>query len=301
MTRLLTVAVSAAVLGGCGGTVSATFTQPAPTSMQPVTTYVPAAPNELVGTWRVSAEGEAPSAAIQIGRGLTLLRDCGLAKGQWRATPASDIVLRLYNVPQPCGGSGGGIPRDSTADTPAWMVASDSLGRGPEGLVLLDASGVVTAELTRVPAAEADGETTLLGVDPDPDAGVDNVVELPPAPAGLSAEVGELAGMWMYPDPRAIGRLTLDEQGRERYFDGCNASSGFSFRVPLGDGVISMPGVVSSSTLKLCSSPTKEGTPGPWLWAAPDGTLVFTDDDGGETGRFVRVERVMTGSAAPMP
>jgi hypothetical protein len=294
-TSLAFVAVVFAATG-CTSTNAGEGVSPAPSSAPPA--VVVAAPAELVGTWRVAAADEPPTTAVQFGSDITLLRDCGVFKGNWRATAEGAIAARLYQRSESCGGPPANVVGVADAVTPVWMTSAASLGREAGGLVLLDRSGVVTARLTRVAAEEADGATTLLGADPAPESGAPNVITLPAPPAGLAVPVVEtLAGSWRPPDPRAISRVRLDAEGRESTFDGCNGGSGFVYRVPLGTGVVLMPAGIISSSLRFCSSGAEEGATGDWMWTTADGTLVYTDAEGRETGRFVR--NTVTPSPAP--
>jgi hypothetical protein len=303
MTRLQAVGATAMLLAlvafaatGCGSSEASSTSTPATPSAAP--TFVAAAPAELVGTWRVAAADEAPTTAVQFGSDITLLRDCGIFKGNWRATAEGAVAARLSERSESCGGPPANVIGVADAVTPVWMTSAASLGREAGGLVLLDRSGVVTARLTRVAADEADGATTLLGADPAPESGTPNVITLPAPPAGLAVPiVANLAGNWRPPDPRAISRVRLDAEGRESTFDGCNGGSGFVYRVPLGTGVVLLPAGIISSSLRFCSSGAEEGATGDWIWTSADGTLVYTDAEGRETGRFVRDP----GTPSPVP
>lgn len=282
--------LAVALVGGATGCASSDASDASPSATPSAApTFVVAAPAELVGTWRVTAQGEPASTAVQFGADITMLRDCGVLKGNWRATPEGAFAGRLHERSESCGGPPPNVIGVADAETPLWMTTAASLGREAGGLVLLDRSGVVTARLTRTAAEEADGATTLLGADPAPESGAPNVITLPAPPAGLAVPiVANLAGSWRPPDPRAISRVRLDAEGRESTFDGCNGGSGFVYRVPLGTGVVLLPAGIISSTLRFCSSGAQEGATGDWMWTAADGTLVYTDAQGAETGRFVR-------------
>ncbi|MCL1801313.1 MAG: hypothetical protein FWG25_08145, partial [Promicromonosporaceae bacterium] len=258
--------------------------------------YTPPAPDpgQLLNIWRVAAPDESLDTFIIFEpSGYTLFRECGLLWGQWTANSAGQF---LASVPSEwadaCPEYGSEVP---------WLDAASEFELTPDGFVLLNPSGEVTAAFW----FDATGPER----DPDLPDWVYEPVEadmfdlaflrdLASLPAGFTVPgTDELLGEWVLAgerDPDVL--LNLLAFNQLELFDGCETLPG-AWRVGRGGELLSFAGWKTF----YC-----EGDPAAFWFT--NARLVGFDDDGAgvrelvlfdynaeELGRLVRAESLAVG------
>lgn len=288
------VAVALVLAAGCAdpdavgapaGTASPSRTAGAPSvNATPSDRPADLDPVGLVGSWRVVARGEDPSAVLQLGEGAALWRQCGNLAGDWAAGADGEFLAGFFAGADACF-PGEGLP------TPAWVSAAVRYRIAAEGPVLLDRRGEVVARL-------------LPGGRPRPQVSDDPAARIPvltaelrarlrrtvaPLPTGLvPADRARLLGRWQAADGIGDSLIALDPVGVFRGKDGCNGQYGL-WTVTAGGALLVADNPVSTAMLCRAGRPAV----GAWFEAAAragfDGeVLVLLDAEGVELGRLRR-------------
>jgi len=182
------------------------------------------APSELVGLWRVSADGVPADTWVQIGsrfsRGeVTVWAECGLLHGTWLAR-AGALLTSIDGWSGDC----------ESADAAAWLTSAVGYGPAGEGIALIDADGIEHAILAidGEPAARSDIADEFRQqphLDESQRAALD-AVPTPPAdvaPASFDAVLGR----WLPVGSFATEPfLELAADGTWTGSDGCNGLGG---------------------------------------------------------------------------
>jgi hypothetical protein len=243
-------------------------------------------PWRLIGSWRVTADGEESGAVLRIsGQDVSLWRRCGQLEGGWRADRSGLFVADLYSGSGGCAGE--------TNFTPAWLRAAAAFDLRAAGPRLLDADGTVVARLAPGGRPTAGPDVLASLADPPTVTAADrrSFADPAPVPTGLvAADRTSLLGRWLPLPTDDLQRpeqpmLELRADGTWTSSDGCNGSGG---RWAAGDGGRVLA-TVGGSTLVGCRNVNVAGNLYDASRAAFDGTvLVLLDATGTATGRLVK-------------
>lgn len=262
---LLAVALTAA---SCG-----------PSPENPIGVGYSADPVELVGLWRVQADGEGRDTWLRMAPGeFQLWRGAGFVDGGWDASENVLVATAWGHVGEDAG------PGSVEVD---WLTGAHTFRLTEDGWqVLADGEPVATMRVDGAPDPIASASDTYAQA-PEVDDDVRDALRVPePLPEGLApATTADLTGRWVpagatyATDPHVV----LREDGSWTASDGCNAGAGH-WAVQEGGRLV---GTAGPSTAIGC-----EGAPvGAWVGAASlvglDGEeLVLLDRDATELGRL---------------
>ena len=287
-SRLVAVAVAAALLAACASSSKVAGSSPSSPATAPAS-FVPspADPLALVGSWLLDAPGVPSGTVLRLGDDLSLWSDCGYLDGSWAADHAGLFVGQLW------GGDGACMTSvSSQGPTPAWLAKVVAFKLDGTGAVLLDASGALVATLR--PGGHPTAGPNLLPSLADPPTVTDQLrASLAPAvplPAGLvAARPSQLIGYWVSAaNPNLRGDADLAADGSWQGTDGANSAGGRWSAAPDGELVVAAgPSTAMGCAPEACADVNN------WFVqasrAAFDGsTLVLLDAAGKETGRAVR-------------
>lgn len=220
----LLVALLAAACGtppGDDGAAGDGAERPAPTT--PATE-----PLALVGLWAVDDVDE-PGAVLRLDSpGLTLIRDCGVISGDWRASADGLFVAATF------GGSDACAEQDGAGLGVDWLEAAVAFRIRDDVPVLVDAEGRPLVALRPADAPDPPADVGSEMVAP-PEVGDQTRAALRPAaalPASLTAaEAATLAGRWEPTGATSTEaperpHLHLHDDRTWTGSDGCNALAG---------------------------------------------------------------------------
>lgn len=271
-------------------------------------------PQDLVGLWRLQADGEEPGTVLRIADDLSIWRRCSEEWGGWAASPSGGFVAYLSSYSYACGG-----PKPSVApkpeeppmpSPPGWLLHATGYRVQGADRILVDSTGRTVARLSPggkpFPNPHVIAELSAAPTpDTRPGAGWH---EPAPLPAGLKPPTAaQLIGTWYLRSsrprpgtsasatpgaPTALASrparavfITFTADGGWKGSDGCNVTTG---RWLLGSA-----GLVLSAS----GGTTRIGCFGqgevPRLYEAAriglDGSvLVYVDVKGRDIGRWSR-------------
>ena len=185
-------------------------------------------PEAIVGSWKVSAEGEEAGTVLRIGENLTLWRMCGTLQGAWSANRMGGFVGYLGGGSQSC------FTKHIVID-PAWLTAAVAIRAINGGLELVNKSGNVTASLQ--PGASPTPGTDIIDSAAAPPMVTDTILKAFAAsqphglPKGWSpASASELVANWVPLKNSLKARVTpslrFASDGSINGSDGCNGVGG---------------------------------------------------------------------------
>jgi hypothetical protein len=251
-------------------------------------------PRDLVGLWRVQAEGEETGTILRLGADLSIWRRCDDLFGGWVAGAAGGFVADTYAGSYECAG-----PKPSTAPKPAvpappatpdWLLRATAYRVDGAQRLLLDEYGGTVARL--IPSGEPSPRHVAaheLYAKPVLDAALERrLAPAAPLPANLRpATAADLVGTWKPALPGANPKqhVTIKADHTWEGSDGCNGQGG-RWAVEGPGAVLTVGG---GSTMIGCSgqdqAPRFEVARG----AGFDGTtLVLIDAGGKEVGHLRR-------------
>lgn len=284
--RLLAAAATLAaipVLAACAGAPAGDGGGGPTTGDGPALEEVP--PSQLVGLWRVDAEGESEDTWVQIGspyspHDLTLWRECGAISGWW-LPGAGAMLTSIESWSGACGDDAGGVD---------WLLAVDGFAADGEDRVLLDAEGEVLATLSLdgEPPPHPDVADELRT---QPELTEEQAAELDvrpePLPDGAEpAAAEEVLGRWVPVETYETDPfIELLDDGTWTGSDGCNGLGG---RWLLDDELVLL--VISGpQTLIGCEGENLGSMLVGSAWLVVDGdTLTFYDAEGTVIGEAAR-------------
>lgn len=237
-------------------------------------------PVDLVGLWRVDADGEADNTWLRLDGGdLVLWRGSAALSGSWTADHRM-VVAAVYGF--------SGTPTTGDLEPP-WLVGTHRYRVSDDGWQFEDEDGDVVATLTVDGGPEP--VDTMAEWYAEPPEVTDEVRAALAAPTALPegtepATAAELVGRWVPADgpSETDPHVVLDDDGTWEGSDGCNGTGG---RWAVSEG--RLLGLAGPTTLIGCP-----GAPvGTWMggaaYATFDGAeLVLVGADGTELGRLVR-------------
>ena len=286
--RLIVATLTVAALAGCAGRPAAA---PAPPTGASAAVARPADPVDLIGLWKLSADGEEAGAALLIdGTEFRLFRRCTALFGDWDADERGLFVADASSQSPHTGA--GCPPQDPPADVrdlqPAWLTRAVGFRAAGAGRELLDAAGAAVARLE--PGAQVPPWPGIAAELFQPPVVTEEIRSgFRPAaalPAGLTpAGASALHGRWV--PARSPGRSYVEFQadGRWTGSDGCNGAGGRWVAGPGG----AFLGTTGASTLIGCENVPVASWLADGRRAGLDGAvLVLVGADGKELGRLTR-------------
>lgn len=242
-------------------------------------------PSELVGLWRVDADGESADTWLQIAspfspNELTIWRECGVISGWWQPG-AGAMLTSIESWSMACG--------DDAAQVD-WLLTVHGFAADGEARVLLDETGELLATLTidgEPPADPTIADDYRVQPELSPEQAAELDARPAPMPDGLEpAAAVDVLGRWVPLESYETDPfIELLEDGTWSGSDGCNGLGG-RWLLDQENALLVTSG---PQTLVGCEGENLGSVLVDAAWLVVDGDrLIFYDSDGVKTGAATR-------------